>query len=421
MNILLCSNRYFLSGGPERYLFGVEARLREAGHEVMPFAMRYARNRPSPYASYFAPHPVDERYVYFGDLELSAVQKMRLLGASLYNREVYRAARRAMRELKINLVYALQVTNFLSPGVFLAARDEGIPVVYRQSDFHLVCPSYHMFRDGRACEECLAGLRHAIRHRCLKNSYLVTAARVAGMKLEKLLGVDNSISKYVTPTRFMKDILLRAGFAESKLAHVPTAVEIPRDAEADPAPGNYVLYAGNLAPHKGVKTLLHAMAGLPGVKLKVAGRLGPDERAEYFSLQKQLQLSHVEFLDFCEADALGQLYQNCRAFVFPSLWYENMPNAVLEAMACGRPVITSNLGSLPELVQDGENGLLVPPGDAHALAGAIRKVTEDRELAARMGLNSLERVKRHHTWEHHMETLMDLFQQTIGEHKRGVR
>jgi glycosyltransferase involved in cell wall biosynthesis len=229
-----------------------------------------------------------------------------------------------------------------------------------------------------------------------------------------MLRANQKIQAFVTPTQFMRRKLIEFGYPPEKIAHIPT----PIDAEPI-APqfdgGRYFLYAGNLNPHKGIAVLLEAMRRCPEAQLKIAGQSTEGADLEIQDCIARRGLANVEFLGFRSGAELADLYRNALALVAPALWYENMPNAVLEAMAYGKPIVSSNLGSMPELVEDGLNGRLVPPGDAQALAEAIAALARDPEAAAAMGKASRHKALREHSVESHYARLLALFRWSMGQ------
>lgn len=157
----------------------------------------------------------------------------------------------------------------------------------------------------------------------------------------------------------------------------------------------FILYAGNIKPHKNVDRLIEAYAqlrqdGHQDLKLLIIG----DELSKYPGLRRLVHRhhlhQHVRFFGFVPDATLQVLYKLASAFVFPSL-YEGFGFPPLEAMACGTPVITSNVSSLPEVV--GDAALLVPPTDAGAIAEAMARVLTDTRLRRDMVTRGLARAR----------------------------
>jgi glycosyltransferase involved in cell wall biosynthesis len=176
---------------------------------------------------------------------------------------------------------------------------------------------------------------------------------------------------------------------------VDTALFSPLAEEPPPPPVYF--FAGRLDEQKGVDVLLEAFRRLPrGPRLRIAGT-GPREE-EYRGLASSLGIEGaVRFLGPVPRARLATLLCESHVFVLPSR-YENLPLGVLEAMACARPVVAARVGGVAEMVDDGVEGLLVPPEDPHALALALRRLLEDGPLRRRLGEAGRARVAGRFTW-----------------------
>jgi glycosyltransferase involved in cell wall biosynthesis len=179
-----------------------------------------------------------------------------------------------------------------------------------------------------------------------------------------------------------------------------------------------VLSVGRFAPQKNNAGLLRAAAGAARkvsrpFRLEFVGD-GP-ERESLAALAGALGLTdRVAFLPWQPREALVARYQGAHLLALAS-YEEGMPNVVLEAMACGLPILGTRIGGTEELVSDGDNGLLVPPGDEAALAGALAALVEDDDLRARMGARSLGRA-RARGWDGVAGAYLGLLQAAAGGH-----
>lgn len=414
MRILIASNRFFVSGGPERYLFNVMGELAARGHHVVPFALRYARNEPTPFAADFPDPPLDADFVRHGDRPLGAFEKVRLAASVFRNPDVRSRSREVMRRERIEVVYALQIAHYLYPELFFAARELAIPVVWRQSDFQIICPAYNSFRAGAPCHDCDRGLAPALRHRCLKGSLAVTAARVGAMTVARARGADRVPRVLACPSRWLMDRLRECGFEESRLAHLPTPTPFVPDVPPAPRPPEpFLLVVGGLYEAKGPQVAIEAAIG-QSWKLVIAG----DDTGQFArSLKARVHgagAGNVEFTGALDDDTLGQLYREARAVIVSSLWEENVPNVALEAHARATPVIASDHGSLPEVVRDGIDGLRFSPGDVEALRRCVGALLDDPDRARSLGHAGRERVRAEHDLASHIERLEDLLRNAIG-------
>ena len=191
------------------------------------------------------------------------------------------------------------------------------------------------------------------------------------------------------PSAYLRDIALGWGVDPVRLSVLPNpAPQIPsmparEELRAELGLSGYALvFAGRLGPQKALGVALQALGDVPDASLTIAGD-GPG-RAALEGRARELGLEgRVSFLGSVSREQVLRLFHAADASVLPSAW-ENSPHTVVEALAVGCPVIATAVGGVPEVVRDGENGLLVPPGDSGALAAAIARFFADDALRARL-------------------------------------
>ncbi|MBY0396427.1 MAG: glycosyltransferase family 4 protein, partial [Thermoleophilia bacterium] len=180
-----------------------------------------------------------------------------------------------------------------------------------------------------------------------------------------------------------------------------------------PDGGPVISYVGKLVPRKGVDILIEAMGILQrrqgGAPLLVAAGIGElreplEARAAALGVADR-----VRFVGKVPHDDVGWWMAAGDVFVLPSL-SEGLPTVVCEAMNCGRPVVATAVDGTPEIVRDGETGLLVPPSDARALADALARLVDDPALAARMGARALEIGRERYTWEANARAMTRIYE-----------
>lgn len=150
--------------------------------------------------------------------------------------------------------------------------------------------------------------------------------------------------------------------------------------------GTRLLFVGRLAAVKGLPVLIEALRDLPGAHLTVIGD-GPDRAA----LERQASGLNVTFAGYQSQSAVADTLRDTDIFVLPS-FAEGVPVVLMEAMAAEVPVVATRIAGIPELVEDGVSGRLVPPGDAEALGAALRSLLDDADLRARMGAAGRQKV-----------------------------
>lgn len=206
-------------------------------------------------------------------------------------------------------------------------------------------------------------------------------------------------ARLVVPSGFLREIFAQHGMAATI---VPNVVDLQRFRPGSGAAAEtpHLMVARNLEPLYDNATALRAFAQvrreLPQARLTVAGT-GPDA-ANLQALAAELGITDaVHFAGRLDREAMAALYRECTLSINPSL-ADNMPNSVLESLASGVPVVSTDVGGVPFLVQDGVTALLVKPGDAHAMAAAILRLLRDPALAQRIAGSGMQEVQRY-TWE----------------------
>ena len=185
------------------------------------------------------------------------------------------------------------------------------------------------------------------------------------------------------PSAYLRGLALGWGLDPEHVSVLPNpAPEVselpPRDeVRAELAlDGKVLAFAGRLGPQKSLDVALEAVAAVPGITLAIAGD-GPD-RAALERHARDLGLDgRARFLGSLPREGVLRLFRAADASVLSSSW-ENFPHTIVEALAVGTPVVSTAVGGVPEVVSDGENGLLVPPGDPAALAAAIARTAPRR-------------------------------------------
>ena len=355
MKILLVHCHYRLPGGEDAVFAAERAMLERHGHEVLVY------ERSNEEAAHGLPKAL---------LPLHAV----------WNRAAARDVRHIIQTKNVDAVHIHNTLLLLSPAVVRAAKRTGVPVVQTLHNFRLFCPNGILLRGGQVCEDCPHhGLACAVRHRCYRGSLAQTLVVAAAYGLHRLLGTWRGVTM-VALTEFDRRKLLEFNrlhpmFDADRLVVKPNPVCVP-DGPVTPWENrkNQMLFAGRLEELKGLRTVLEAWRLLGGdaPTLLVAGDgpLGDWARAQ--------NLPNVRFLGQLSRTELHARMAESRAVVAASLCYESFALVPAEAHALGTPVLASDLGNVGASVQPGVDGLRFTPGDANALAGAVRTLGQMR-------------------------------------------
>jgi glycosyltransferase involved in cell wall biosynthesis len=390
MRILLVHNYYQQPGG-EDVVYEQERKLLENhGHQVV----TYERTNSEL-------------------LSFSAFQRLFLPAKTIWAGDAYREILDLIRRESPRIAHVHNTFVQISPSVFAACREERVPVVQTLHNFRLMCPGGNLFRKGKVCEDCLeSGLWQGVRHACYRGSYAATATTALMLAVHRTARTwSNGPSGYIALTEFSKRKFIGAGLPKEKV-HVK-----PNFVAPDPGPkqefGNCVVYAGRLSPEKGVPTLLHAWRQLRiPIPLQVVGD-GP-LRPELDQMVSQGNIPNVVFAGRLSSQETRSRMRRARLLVLPSQCYENFPMAVVEAFACGTPVVCSRLGAMQEIVSDHVNGLHFTPGKPDELARTLEWAWSHPQEIQSMGRAARQEYEQKYTSGQNYRALMAIYKQVLG-------
>jgi len=432
MKILIVNNRYFISGGPERYLFSLKKCLERKGHTIIPFSVNYKNNEYSQYQKYFVNSPGDNSKVYFKELRLSLVSKVKFFFNTIFNFEAFLKIKRIISEHDPDIVYILQIVNIISPSVIWASKKLGKPIIMRLSDFGLICPSYLFIRNGKICEDCKKGLFNCVKNKCLQESYLVSFTRVLSMWVHRIFKTYSKVDYFVAPSLFLKNKMVEYGFKEDKIKHIPSFVakkEIINDRLKNTGSENikykdYILYFGRVSKEKGIDVLIKAFRLFKAkpnidkdIKLLIVGRNIGGINYEIEENNLDYKLGNIIFIDFVERNILVKYIRKSLFVVVPSIWYENNPLSIYEAMQEGKIVLASDIGSIREQIKDGCNGFLFDVGDIDMLSEKMYYIYKNIKELEHVGLKAMNDVRNKNNFKNHYKKLVFLFRAAIKDNK----
>lgn len=416
MRILIVNYRYFISGGPEKYMFNIKRILEENGHEVIPFSIKSNKNIETEYSKYFVEPIGDKNAVYFDEVKKTPKAIMQLLSRSIYSLNVKRALKKEIKAVKPDLVYTIHFVNKLSPSVIDAAKECGVPVVCRLSDYFLLCPRFDFLKDKKICEDCLTcGYKSCLKNKCVKNSTFASLIRVFSMKFHEMIKIYDKVDMFVTPSNFLKKKLVENGYDEKKIKCIPTFTSSISKADKQMI-GDYGLYFGRISEEKGVETAVKAYELLSDKKLVIMGDDTTEEALKLKKYIKDKKIKNIQFAGFKSGEELENIVNESRYVLIPSIWYDNLPNTALEAFSRSKPVIASNIGSLSELVEDEVNGYLFEAGNYEELAKKIKQIDNERQIK-KMGKRAQQKLEEDFSQKKHYDELIKIFKKVVKERK----
>lgn len=408
MKILSVEKYYLITGGASRVFFETNALLERKGHQVIPFTGKYPQNFESNFAKYFVP-----RHTEFSDddtIKMPLLQKIKMYFDAMYAMDVKRSIKRLVNEIKPDIAHLHTILYQISPSIISSLKKQGIPIVQTMHDFAPLCATYHCFSKGRICERCKGGkYYHILLQNCYRNNFRASFMAFSAQVIHRLFKLyPDKVDLFISPSKFLKNKMIEWGMPGEKIIHIPHFISHRKFPMSKYKSKNYFIFAGYLAKHKGIYTLLQAMRRIVNGRLKIYGR-GPEKiNIEKFIYNNNLK--NVELCGFLNINELSKIIKDSIFCIFPSECYETFGMVILESYIVGKPVIVSDIGAYPELVIPGKTGLLFEHGNAENLSEKIKLLLENPDLCIEMGRNAREFVLENFNEELYYERLITAYQ-----------
>lgn len=349
MRILLANKFYYRRGGAEVYHIELEKLLKADGHQVATFSMEHPENIESDYSSYF-PSEIDFLKKSFKDVSKAILRP-------IYSKEVKSKFTKIVKDFKPDIVHFNNIHSQLSPLIAKIAYKNNIPIVWTIHDFKLLCPRYDCMRNHKPCELCFDNKWNVVKYKCMKNSLPASLiAYFEAIKWNSKL-MDKFTNLFICPSRFIMHKLIQGNFSKEKIVHLHNFIDVGKLDSSIKEKGDYFSYVGRISEEKGIETLLKVAINKP-YKLKVVGT-GP--LVDKF--KDKYKADNIEFLGHRSWEEVKEIVGKSMFSVLPSEWYENNPLSVIESLCLGTPVLGANIGGIPELINEQENGFLFESGN----------------------------------------------------------
>ena len=393
MRILLVHERYQQRGGEDVVAEAEAEQLELNGHSV----------------SYYSRH----------NEELSGHGLLKGISAGIdtvWASKSFREMSRLLDQQKPEVVHFHNTFPLVSPSAYYACASRRIPVVQTLHNYRLVCPAATFLRGGRVCEECLGrGLAwRAVAHGCYRNSRPASAAVAAMLATHKVLRTwQTKVDAYIALSEFARGKFVSGGLPEERIVVKPNFVHPDPGPAREQGRGEYGLFVGRLSEEKGLRGLLAAWKRLSRpIPLFILGD-GPI-RQDVAGQIADLDLKDVTILGNVSREEVFRWMRGACFLVCPSHWFEGCPLVLLEAFACGVPVIATGHGPTAEMIDHGRTGLHVVPDDEADLAAKVEWAwTHPAEMEV-MRAEARREFEAKYTAERNYRHLLGLYQRLVA-------
>jgi glycosyltransferase involved in cell wall biosynthesis len=389
MKIAVIHNTYQRPGGEDVVVAAECSLLQERGHEVV----SYRRSN----------HELEQ---------MSKPRQFLLVRDIVYSEDSKRDIRDLLQKVEPDLVHVHNTFMMISPSIYEACREMGVPVVQTLHNFRLLCPAWTLARNGEVCEECVdRGLWRGVLHGCYRDSHLMTAAVALMLQVHRYRETWNEqVDGYVALSDFARRKFIEGGLPAGRI-HVKPNFVFPDPGERG-KPGDFALFVGRLSSEKGISTLLAAWEKLRNkIPLMVVGEGPLRESLEAEAAARNLR--DVTFRGWLPAEEARVAMKNAAFTIVPSVCYEGFPMSIAESFACGTPVLCSCLGSMQEIVDNHRTGLHFAAGDAEDLAARVEWAWAHPSRLATMGKEARRQYETSYTAESNYARLMQIYEATM--------
>ena len=389
MNILQVHNKYKFTGG-EWVILNQEHELLKRDHQV-------------------------EQLIVDNSKEIRSLwSKAKLLFQTHYNASSKRVVKNRLMDGNFDLMHVHNFFPLLTPSIFEAARSLQIPTVMSLHNFRLIHPNGLLFHNNRIDERSVEGSAY----RCVmdgvyRDSKIQTAVVAHMIEYHRRKKTWHRFpSAFIALSDFAKQKFIQGGLPGDRIFVKPNFVQDPIEhsqaVEVRKEKEDYFFYAGRLSSEKGVDDLIECWNQFEiQSELHIAGD-GP--------LNQQLRKksegnSKIKWLGHLERDQIYAQLSKSKGLLFPSHCYEGFPLTLIEAMAVGCPVITSDIGIQSEIIDNGMNGLHFRLGDLANLNQQIHLLRDEEEVGIKLGFNARTDYLNTYTPERNREMLMNIYRE----------
>jgi len=394
MKILLINKFHYIQGGADRHYLELADILKAHGHEVIFFSMQGSNNIECEQSKYFVNH------LDFSKVKLDK-DLFKKIGRMFWSRQAQSKLQQLIDNEKPDIAHLHNIYHQLSPSIIKTLKKNNIPVVMTVHDYYLVSPLYSLFAKGKVFDPDRLKYWQIIINRAVKNSLAASVLSSTVNWWHKFRKHYSKIDLFICPSQFLANYLEKV-YPDANITVLPNFVK-----ELDNASGNtgdYYIYAGRIIDEKGVDLILKAAKRLPNINFRIAG-IGPDE----YKLKKEFSLENVKWLGQLNSQKLQKEIGKAKAMIAPSRWYENCPLSILESFSLGVPVIASNMGGIPEIVKDKENGLIFENDNPADLVEQLKLLDKNEDLRKTLAHNSKIAANNYST-ENYYNKLYSLYE-----------
>lgn len=395
LSVLIVHNEYVLAGGEDSVLQAERDLLRAHGDRV-------------------------DLHIVTSKSIKTISQKLAVAWNFSHSRAAKREIKEQIRKLRPDVVHVHNFVPLITPSVFDACQEAGVPVVQTLHNFRYLCSPGVLLRNGEICEQCIGGSHyHAALHKCYRGSFIQSMIHANMLERNRgKRGWIHKVDRFIAVSAFTREKYIEGGFSPERLVvkynFLPDSMAPPPANVDDRWRTPKALFVGRVDRVKGVRTMIEAWQDMD-IPLDV---IGPGPLLEEI---RERAPSNVNVLGAKSRQETMAAMRQATFLVMPSEWYETCPMVLVEGMAHGLPIVASRLGGMKEIILDGDTGLLFEPGNADDLEDKARWMfAHPREVKA-MSHRARAIFEQRYSADQNYRELRKIYEDVIAEHRAGRR
>jgi glycosyltransferase involved in cell wall biosynthesis len=382
------------NGGSETYIFKHGEYLTSIGNEVQYFGMEHEGRIVGNNAEQYT-----QNMDFHGG---SKLKQLTYPFKTIYSTEAKKKLTIVLNDFKPDVIHINNFNYQLTPSIIYAANEykkragKKVKIVFTAHDYQLICPNHQLYSEkDYVCEKCIgAHFGNCVKNKCIHSSTAKSLIGTIEATVYNSLKTYKYIDCVICPSDFMKNKMDTNPIFKGKTITLHNFIDTVNTAPSNKK--DYVLYFGRYSREKGIYCLVNST----NTNFVCAGS---GEFEDYID-----KASNTENVGFKTGEELIELIKGAKCTVYPSVWYENCPFSIMESISYGTPVVASNIGGIPELIDDQKTGILFEPNNIEEFESAIHSITDDDKKADQMSKNCLN--KHFYTVEEYAQKLLNIYQ-----------
>ena len=332
----------------------------------------------------------------------------------IYHKTITQEIIREIESFQPDVIHCFSIGAPVTPHFMEFAKSKGIPIVFSFRDYYYICPKNYMLNDKNEVLHKHESALECILHHQPKRNILFDTLLYLKQSHHKSI-IKKHIDYFLTPSENLTQFVSNHFQKEGKTLANPILIEKKQNSNSE---GNYILFVGRLVPEKGILTLLKAFQNIfkqfPNEKLWIVGDGNQTEELQDFTENNELK--NVSFLGNKSREELHEIYANSKFSVVPSEYLEAYGNVILESLAFGKTVITSDLVGIKEEIEQNNVGLTYSFKNQEALEEKMIELLSNSGLKSELE-NNIPNYLVNKTFAKHFSDLVNVYENLLSRNR----